>query len=197
MDNSWSFAKQAVFKIVWVLMPLIMLVLVLHIPDLGIFEQLLITFIFVGIEVYVIWKQVVPFLSELGTNIILSPMNTVDEEATVEAARVLMKEGRLSDASLLFEQFTNDCPKQLRAWILRTDFLCHDMGRYDEAVECLKKGLHSARWNRQDKAFFLYRIGKIYADHLGDRQKAVDYWHEASSKYPRTSYGKESLKRLL
>lgn len=182
-------------RLITLFTPLFLLVLLLHIPQIGVFEKILLTVVLGALEGYLLYKIALPWISEQITVLLMGPGGAVGEEAMIAAARRLYHERRENDALALYEEYSRKHRKRLKGWILRVDFLC-DLRRYQDAVEALKEGLHSARWGRQDKAFFLYRIGKIYADHLNLPQKAADYWHEAASKHPRTAYGMEAAKRL-
>ncbi len=198
MPSFLTNAQRAFFKLFWLFFPLIILVPVLWIPDetLAVEYKAIITMIMTCVEMVLIWKIAVPWISEGLAEMLSSSDTSVAEDAVIAAARQLTKQERFDDALSLYEQYVRDHKKSLNAWMLRGDFLTHDLGRYAEAVDVYKEALHTVRWNKQNKAFFLYRIGKLYADHLGRPEKAADYWNEAAGKYPKTAYGKEAAKRL-
>lgn len=196
MSNFWKLVRYSFIRMVWILTPLFLLVVVLQLPFLDELTKLFLALVLSAIEIYVLLKYALPWVSQVISELLLSQLDTADEEALVQGARNLVRDNRPNDALKLLEKFSHDNRRQLKAWILRADVLTHDLGRHAEAVDALKEGLHSTRWNKQDKAFFLYRIGSLYADRLKQPDKAADYWHEAATKYPRTAYGREAIKRL-
>lgn len=196
--------RKTLLNIILGLLPLLMLVAVLYLPDQWFGEtergqvigKAIATIIFATIQIIVLKRFLLPPLGQFVTSIFLTDFDPVETNFKEERVRALLQEGSYDTALDLLEHFTRTHPKLLRSWILRTDVLVHDMQRYNDAIAVLQDAMRTVRWNRQDRAFFLYRIGKIYADHLDDPGRAGEYWTRAATKYPTTAYGRESAKRL-
>lgn len=204
MSEFFKSTRRALLTLILGLLPMLLLVVVLYLPNswfgeterAQVFAKGIITLVFAAIQVIVLKRFVLPPLSQFITSIFLTDFDPVESNFKEERVRELLKDGDYDQALELLEHFTSSHPKLLRSWILRSDVLVHDMHRYSDAIAVLQKAMGAARWNKQDRAFFLYRIGKIYADHLDDPDRAGEYWTKASTKFPATAYGRESARKL-
>lgn len=205
MSVFYQSVRNITTKLILLSLPLVVLVFILYLPNeyfwfeqesMQVLAKLGITIIIAVIELILVLKYLLPDLVKAFSSLFLASEDMPDYEIREDTARIMMKEGRLDDALEMLERYTREQRGTLRSWILRSDFLANDLQRYEEAIDVLEEGLKSSRWNKQDKAFFLYRIGHIYADKLDNIPKAETYWEKAVKKYPQTSYGREAAKRL-
>lgn len=204
MNDFWQLVKHTFFRIVWAFLPLMILVALLHLPE-GTYAKDIkndisirigLTIIFTSVQLVILWKTLIPFIAKNVSLIFSSEGNFIEEDPHLENARVLLKKGMKKEALQHMKDYTDNNRKLLRAWLARVDFVGNEIGDYPESIAILEEALECARWNKQDKAFLLYRIGKIYADKLNKNDQADEHWKRAVTLYPRTIYGKESAKKM-
>lgn len=164
--------------------------------DIEIFYAFMIAILFGILEAWILWKWTFPWLGDLISCFFFSSNSNAGEATEVEAARILEQQGDLPGACQVLESYAYDHKGFMRAWDMYISFLIDPMEDYVRAIEVLKECANSRRWNREDRAYFLYRIGKIYEFHLKRHDEAVAYWQEAAKRYPRTAFGQEAADRL-
>ncbi|WPX39645.1 hypothetical protein QET93_008865 [Akkermansia sp. N21116] len=164
--------------------------------DIDIYLSLLIGIAFGILEAWILWKWTFPWVGEIVSGFFYSSHSNAGEDIEVEAARQLEQAGDIPGACRILEHYAETHKGFMRAWDMYISFLIDPMEDYVRAIEVLEKCSRSRRWNREDRAFFLYRIGKIYKTRLNRPDKAAAYWRETAKRYPKTAFGREAANKL-
>ncbi|MEG0836487.1 MAG: tetratricopeptide repeat protein [Akkermansia sp.] len=196
MKFFWTTTKEVFINLARATLPLAILAFILSIGEINILLAAGISIIFITIEIKIIMKWTLPWFSESFLKILSDSDNPGDEDAIIEAANQCYLSGDLSAAKALYEQYTQENPKFLRAWLLRASFLREKLEDYDAAIDVLKQALAQKRWMKSDKSMILFKIARIYEVQLKNQDKARAYYNEAATKCPNTAYGKEAAEQL-
>ncbi len=182
-------------RIMGALLPIGVLVGVVRYFDLTIMQTMGLMIPVVAFEAWLIFKRILPGMSDLITKTLYSANITTDEETVLQDARRLLASGNAQGALNMLEQYRHKNRKAVRAWLMESGML-NDLHRYHDSVKLLESGLKSRRWRKEDRALFLYKIGAVYDSYLGDPHQARKYWQRAADKYPRTAYGRAAWEKL-
>jgi len=75
------------------------------------------------------------------------------------------------------------------------DLYTDRLNMYDKAIEILK--LFATQYaTREDAAECLYEAAEIYEDDLGNKQSAIDLYHEVKNKFPNSKYAERAQDRI-
>ncbi len=195
MKKARQYFTEALTNIFLFTLPLVFAQQILQF-DINIFYSLLIAIACALLEVWIAWKWTFPWVSEIVAGFFYSSHSNAGEEADLEAADQLVREGDIAGACRVLEHFASRNKGYMRAWDRYISFLIDPMEEYVKAIEVMEKCAGSRRWNKQDRAFFLYRIGKVYSNNLHRPDKAAAYWQEAAKRYPKTAFGREAANKL-
>lgn len=196
MSQFSSLFKEAVINIFWSLLPFIILALILVEVEMSELMQLGLLVLALTAEIWIVIKKIIPWISDTLSLLFYSNPSYIEQNDILNEAKVKLAEGDQKQAILIVNQFTLENKKQLNAWILKADFLAHDLHDDAACLETLLEGLKSKKWSKQDTAYFLYRIGNTYSTKLNNRDKALEYWEMAARKYPQTSYGRQAAGKI-
>lgn len=196
-SSFWSNARETFIQLVKVSFPLILLAGILSAFEPGVLLGALIAIVLTAVEIRIIMKSTIPWISEVFSFVLSDSNVPPEEDALVEAASHFKEQRDVQSLTQALRRYTDENPKLLRAWLLRASYLCDDpLYKYDEAIDTLKEALTAARWRKEDKAMFLFKIAHIYENNLGNREKAAAYYAEAERKYPSTAYGRKAGEKL-
>lgn len=192
-----SNVKETFIQLIKVSFPLILLAALLSYLDPGVIWGAVISIVLISIELRIILKSTIPWISDVFAFLLSDSANPADEDVLVQAAQEFKNQRDIQSLRQTLRRYTDENPKLLRAWLLRVSFLCDEpLNEYNEAIETLKEGIVASGWRKEDKAMFLFKIGHIYDLHLKNASKAATYYAEAAQLYPRTSYGKRAVEKL-
>ncbi len=200
-DSETTFVKRFlrhIQAIVIFFLPLICLAVFLQWESIGISFRLLFSAICVIIQLILIIR-ILPWFGDFFFRLLHCGYGANSEDEMITQAKRMCYEGDKSGAIQLFEAYRKKHAGNIRTWIQESSFLL-DLQEYHQAIDLLEEGLrYSMFWSKENKALFYFKIASIYANHLLNNNKAIDYYRLAASKYPSTAYGraaKEKLARL-
>ncbi len=194
-SNVFKLAKAVFLRLMFALFPVGLFISVVREFDLSMGVTFLLLIPVLAFEGWLVFKHLLPGMGDLVTKTLYSSNITTDEEDLLQKAHGLINTGNPDAALKLLQQYRQENPKLVRSWLMESGLLS-DLRRYAESAKLLETALESRRWRKEDRALFLYKIGRIYESYLGDPHQAREYWQTAANKYPRTAYGKAAWQKL-
>ncbi len=167
-----------------------------HINDYGFYEAIIKALVAALVIAVFLRVCLLPAIGNIITETLFSAHSFPDEAKELALARNLLAQGKLNEACQTLEQYAKNNPGYLKAWDAYISFLLDPMKDYKRAVAVMEECSQSKRWNAEDRAWFLYRCGKIYENHLSQHTQAVNCWQKAAKKYPKTAFGREAANKL-